>query len=170
VTTYAGNCKSAFTEWSGTVAAIKKTTGEDLDGLQLKVSNITTESDKLVTALTKDGGVIDTQEKELDAVSKVTEAYGKQRDTLKELIAEYEKADGGFLATITAYINGARNKVSTPPPSENDNKTGETTPPPVETEEEPTPPELETGKMVTLKSDCNGLKAGTSYMVAGYDG
>ena len=170
VTTYAGNCKSAFIEWSGIVAEIKKTTGEDLDGLQLKVSNITTESDKLVTALTKDGGVIDTQKKELDAVSKVTEAYGKQRDTLKELIAVYEKADGGFLATITAYINGERNKVSTPPPSENDNKTGETTPPPEETEEEPTPPELETGKMVTLKDDRGGLKSGETYMVAGYDG
>ena len=62
-----------------------------MDSLEGNVKDITTESANLVTQLTKQGGTIDALKKELTAVSNVTEAYGKYRDSVQATITKLER-------------------------------------------------------------------------------
>jgi chromosome segregation ATPase len=102
VTTYANNCANAFTEWQSVISEVESVTGADLASLSTKVTDITDASEELAETLTKDDGIIDKLEGELTAVSNVTEAYAEQRDTIKDLIEEYEE----YINSLNTTING----------------------------------------------------------------
>ena len=109
---YVGGCSEVFQEWQGTIAEIEQMAGQDLDNLATGVSDITTESDKLVEAITKENGVLDTLEKQVDGTQLVTDAYIAQRDALQEVISEMET----YLRTVDGMIaaeSGQANSLGT---------------------------------------------------------
>jgi hypothetical protein len=80
VTEYVGNVNLAFDEWEANVETItNETLGPNLDALEDNVKDITDANDALTDSITKDGGVIDAIESELDQVSELTGKYANLR-------------------------------------------------------------------------------------------
>ena len=105
---YVGGCSEVFQEWQSTIAEVEQMAGQDLDNLATGVSDITTESDKLVEAITKKDGVLDTLAKQLDGTQLVTDAYIAQRDALQEVISEMEtylRTVDGMIAAESGQVN-----------------------------------------------------------------
>ena len=86
---YVNGVISSFNLWDQRCAEIEEKT--HLDNLAKEVENITKKSEGLVDELTKEGGVIDSVEEQLDKVQKVTEAYALQRKEIQGLIKDLEK-------------------------------------------------------------------------------
>lgn len=98
---YTNNCGTSFQKWQGVVSEVQGVVGGNFDELATKVTAITNESNALVEAITKDGGVIDKLGDEVTAVSDTTKAYAEKRDTILEVIAAYE----AYLATLNGKIS-----------------------------------------------------------------
>ena len=91
VTEYVGNVNLAFDEWEANVETItNETLGPNLDALEDNVKDITDANDALTDSITKDGGVIDAIESELDQVSELTGKYANLRQQIQGLIADHE--------------------------------------------------------------------------------
>ena len=88
---YISGAKNAFNDWSDVVATIKETTGSDLTDLANKVSNVTTASNELATALFGteggDGGI-----------------FGRLKEGLAEVVTAIQNALNGG---TTPGANGA---------------------------------------------------------------
>jgi predicted DNA-binding ArsR family transcriptional regulator len=84
---YVGNVEQAFKDFGAEMENIEKDLG--LDKIKTSVSNITKESEKLKTELTKKDGVLDTVEKEIEQVNKKTTAYGKNRKAVVDTAKAY---------------------------------------------------------------------------------
>lgn len=83
VTEYLGNVKSVFAEWEEQVKAIREETiGPDLDALKEKTEDITTANEALEKSITKEGGVLDGIEAEIEEVNKLTAAYIKAKKSI----------------------------------------------------------------------------------------
>jgi hypothetical protein len=89
-----------------------------LDDIEGAVDDIKDASKELATALTEDGGVIDTLEDELTAVSNVTGAWATQRQTVLDLIAYYEDLTGAIEDTIEAMSRVPDEEEEDDPPAE----------------------------------------------------
>ena len=114
VTDYSNSCGQAFQEWDAVVAEVESTVAGSFGTIADSVSNITSESDALVTAITKDGGVIDALGNEVNAVSAVTTEYAKQREELLALIAAKEKYLYGDTENNTPGLLDASNASKNP--------------------------------------------------------
>ena len=86
---YVNGVIGSFNLWNQRCAEIEEKT--HLDNLAKEVENITKKSEGLVDELTKEGGVIDSVEEQLNKVQKVTEAYALQRKEIQGLIKDLEK-------------------------------------------------------------------------------
>jgi hypothetical protein len=124
---YVTSVQGSFSRWEEQMKQIEEETiGKDLDALKEKTEDITTASDDLVTMITKDGGVIESLENEYDAVANLTGAYGNLRDSIKDVVLEYET----MLGTINAAIEEESKKtdVVEPPTLEETSPSDTTTP------------------------------------------
>ena len=95
---YIGQSKDAFEKFNLALKPMK----DSLSGSALSIQQITQESNKLKTALTKEGGVIESLGSVLDSVKGVTAEYITQRKELEKLIGTYE-----------GYITAANNHAKT---------------------------------------------------------
>ena len=91
VNDYIGQVQSAMSEYETQMDNIaEQTVGKDLDTITEKTEAITTANDALVETITKDGGVIDSIEKELTSVAELTGEYASLRQEILDLIETYE--------------------------------------------------------------------------------
>ena len=97
---YVQNVQGAFEEWDEAMDALagEAGIGGDLSNLSNAVDDIDKQSQELLSTLTKDGGVLDTIQTEIDAVSSLTDAYGLQRTQIQSLTTEYEQLAAAILA------------------------------------------------------------------------
>ena len=85
---YVGNVEKAFKDFGSEMKNIEKDLG--LNKIEKSVSNITKESSKLKTELTKKDGVLDAVEKEIKQVNKSATAYGKKRKEIVDTAKAYQ--------------------------------------------------------------------------------
>ena len=97
---YVQNVQGAFEEWDEAmdVLASEAGIGGDLSSLSDAVDKIDQESQQLLSTLTDSGGVLDTIQTEIDAVSSLTDAYALQRTQIQSLTQEYEQLAEAILA------------------------------------------------------------------------
>lgn len=97
---YIQNVQGAFEEWDEAMDALagEAGIGGDLSNLSDAVDKIDQESQQLLSTLTDDGGVLDTIQTEIDAVSSLTDAYALQRTQIQSLTQEYEQLAEAILA------------------------------------------------------------------------
>ena len=95
VGTYTTNIDTSFNNWKTKSAEAAKQMGlnvnpatGEVDNLGTKVGEVTDEYEDLVLELTKPGGVLDAQEKAIDAANREATAYGKVRDVLASIKGE----------------------------------------------------------------------------------
>ena len=113
VSEYSASCGEAFLEWENVVAEVEEVVGDSLTNIADNVSAITSESEALATELTEDGGVIDALGAEVNAVSAVTDAYAKKRESIQATIRDLE----AYVAQLQRVANAEKGDFSSPAPN-----------------------------------------------------
>lgn len=103
VDTYINDIQSAFQVYGYEMERIaNETIGTSLDTIKDKTEEVVDASDKLVSTITDDGGVIDALTSEMNAVANLTGEYANLRSTLQGLLSDYEKLLKGINDTTEA--------------------------------------------------------------------
>lgn len=102
---YIENTSKAFTDWKLGIEEIVEVTGLDLETLATKVGNITTETENLLTELTKEDGVIDSTQEVIDKVVEQTGAYAALRTELQNTITTYKNLAKAAAEAAEAQAN-----------------------------------------------------------------
>ena len=100
VEAYVSNVSQAFTDWKSDLDTLEIELG--LNDIAGAVDEITTASDELTEALTGKEGVINALGQELTKVGEVTSAWAAQRQTILDLIGDYERLAGTVQGTLDA--------------------------------------------------------------------
>ena len=88
---YTKQASEAFGEWKTAVDGIATETGTSLGNLNTNLLNLTNQSDALATAMTEDGGVIDSLDNALDTVVDSTEKYAELRGEIEAMAEKYRE-------------------------------------------------------------------------------
>lgn len=121
VSEYSASCGEAFLEWEDVVAEVEEVVGDSLTNIADNVNAITAESDALTTELTEDGGVIDALGAEVNAVSAVTDAYAKKRESIQATIRDLE----AYVTELQRVANAEKGDFSDPAPDTSSSGDGE---------------------------------------------
>ena len=121
VAEYSASCGEAFLEWEDVVAEVEEVVGDSLTNIADNVNAITAESDALTTELTEDGGVIDALGAEVNAVSAVTDAYAKKRESIQATIRDLE----AYVTELQRVANAEKGDFSDPTPDTSSSGDGE---------------------------------------------
>ena len=88
---YTKQATSAFGEWKTAVDGIATETGTSLGNLNTNLLNLTNQSDALATAMTEEGGVIDSLDTVLDTVVESTDEYADLRAEIEVMAEKYRE-------------------------------------------------------------------------------
>ena len=103
VDTYINDIQGAFQTYGYEMERIaNETIGTSLDTIKDKTGEVVDASNKLVSTITDDGGVIDALTSEMNAVTNLTGEYANLRNTLQGLLSDYEKLLKGINDTTEA--------------------------------------------------------------------
>lgn len=158
VQTYAGDATSALSAYQAGVDQIEREVGLDLDSLKSKTEGIKTESNDLTKAITDPNtGLISAMDKELDKVTKLTEAYTQWRAGIQSAIDGQE--------TLADLIGQDIENESDD--DESNDKKPEVTEPDPTPDPDPTPPEPEATEPTLAVGDTVTIKAGSHTFTNG---
>ena len=102
VESYVGDVSLAFSTWKSEMSTLEEELG--LDDIESAVGDVTGASKDLLAALTDEGGLLDALEEELGDVSDITDAWALQRETVGDLIGDYEELTETIDATIKKML------------------------------------------------------------------